>query len=68
MTSQHLTLKRKLADPSRKLTAHVCTTPSATVPQADALFAKGYRVIAGFDILWIKAMAAETQSWTRDQK
>jgi len=35
-------------------------------PQADALFAKGYRVIAGFDILWIKAVAAETQSWTRD--
>jgi len=34
-------------------------------PQADALFAKGYRVIAGFDILWLKAIAAETQSWTR---
>ena len=34
-------------------------------PQADALFAKGYRLIAGFDILWIKAMAAETQSWTQ---
>ncbi len=33
-------------------------------PQADALFARGYRVIAGFDILWIKAVAAETQSWT----
>jgi 2-keto-3-deoxy-L-rhamnonate aldolase RhmA len=34
-------------------------------PQADALFAKGYRIIAGFDILWLKAMAAETQSWTK---
>ena len=34
-------------------------------PQADALFAKGYRIIAGFDILWLKGMAAETQSWTR---
>lgn len=33
--------------------------------QAAALFAKGYRVIAGFDILWIKAAAAETQSWTQ---
>ncbi len=33
-------------------------------PQAEALFAKGYRIIAGFDILWLKAMAAETQSWT----
>lgn len=34
-------------------------------PQAEALFAKGYRIIAGFDILWLKAMAAETQSWTQ---
>lgn len=34
-------------------------------PQADALFAKGYRIIAGFDILWLKAMATETQSWTQ---
>ena len=33
-------------------------------PQADALFAKGYRVICGFDLLWLKAAAAETQSWT----
>lgn len=33
-------------------------------PQAEALFAKGYRVIAGFDLLWLKAVAAETQSWT----
>lgn len=34
-------------------------------PQADALFAKGYRIIVGFDILWLKAIAAETQSWTK---
>lgn len=34
-------------------------------PQADALFAKGYRIIAGFDILWLKAKAAETQAWTQ---
>lgn len=34
-------------------------------PQADELLAKGYRIIAGFDILWLKAMAAETQSWIR---
>lgn len=33
-------------------------------PQAEALFARGYRVIAGFDILWLKAMAQEAQSWT----
>ncbi len=32
-------------------------------PQAKGLFARGYRVIAGFDILWLKAKAAETQSW-----
>lgn len=33
--------------------------------QADGLFAKGYRIIAGFDILWLKTVAAETQSWTK---
>lgn len=31
--------------------------------QANALFARGYRVVAGFDILWLKAKAAETQGW-----
>ena len=31
--------------------------------QAAGLFAKGYRVIAGFDLLWLKAKTAETQSW-----
>lgn len=34
-------------------------------PQAEALFTRGYRVIAGFDILWLKAKAEETQSWTQ---
>ena len=36
-----------------------------TKPQAAALFDRGYRIIAGFDILWLKAIAAETQSWTK---
>ena len=31
--------------------------------QAAGLFARGYRVIAGFDLLWLKAKTAETQSW-----
>lgn len=31
--------------------------------QARALFARGYRVICGFDLLWLKAKTAETQSW-----
>ena len=34
--------------------------------QADAYFSRGYRVIAGFDILWIRAQAAEAQSWTKE--
>lgn len=33
--------------------------------QAEAHFAAGYRVIAGFDVLWLRAAAAEAQSWTR---
>lgn len=32
-------------------------------PQADMLIARGYRVVAGFDLLWLKAKTAETQSW-----
>lgn len=32
--------------------------------RAEALFARGYRVIAGFDILWLKAAAAQAQGWT----
>ncbi|MEP2533195.1 aldolase/citrate lyase family protein [Shimia sp.] len=33
-------------------------------PQADALFQRGYRVIAGFDLIWLRQKAAEAQSWT----
>lgn len=32
--------------------------------QAKALFGRGYRLIAGFDLLWLKAKTAETQAWT----
>lgn len=34
-----------------------------TPEQASALFARGYRVIAGFDTLWIKQKTAQAQSW-----
>lgn len=33
--------------------------------QAQAQFAKGYRLIGGFDLLWLKAKAAEAQGWTQ---
>ena len=32
--------------------------------QANAHFAAGYQVIAGFDVLWLRAAAAEAQGWT----
>ncbi|WP_425046529.1 HpcH/HpaI aldolase family protein [Primorskyibacter sp. S87] len=32
-------------------------------PQADALFDRGYRLIAGFDVLWIREKAAEMHVW-----
>jgi len=31
--------------------------------QAQAAFGRGYRVIAGFDLLWLKARAAQAQEW-----
>ncbi len=31
--------------------------------QAEAAFDKGYRVIAGFDLLWLKSKTAEAQGW-----
>lgn len=31
--------------------------------QAEALFARGYRIIAGFDVLWLRAQAGEMRSW-----
>jgi 4-hydroxy-2-oxoheptanedioate aldolase len=37
-----------------------------TQTQAEANFAKGYRIIAGFDLLWIRATAAELVGWTKD--
>ena len=34
-----------------------------TPQQATGLFAKGYRVICGFDLLWLKAKTTESQGW-----
>jgi 4-hydroxy-2-oxoheptanedioate aldolase len=34
-------------------------------PQAEALIAKGYRIIAGFDILLLKGAVAQSIDWTR---
>ena len=31
--------------------------------QAQAMIARGYRVIAGFDAIWMRQKAAETQAW-----
>ncbi len=36
-----------------------------TKQQADALFAKGYRLVAGFDLLMLKAKTAEVQTWCK---
>lgn len=33
-------------------------------PQAQALLARGYRVIVGFDVLWLRAQANEMRAWT----
>jgi hypothetical protein len=27
------------------------------------LLARGYRIVAGFDVLWLRAQAAEMRSW-----
>lgn len=35
-------------------------------PQAEALLARGYRVIAGFDVLWLRAQAAAMRDWLAD--
>ncbi len=32
---------------------------------AQALFARGYRAIAGFDVLWLRAKCAEFKGWTK---
>jgi len=34
--------------------------------QAKALFARGYRMIAGFDILWLRANASQLTGWCAD--
>lgn len=34
-----------------------------TRPQAEALLARGYRVIGGFDVLWLRAQATEMRGW-----
>jgi len=39
-------------------------TVAMAKPQADAAFAKGYRMVGGFDLLWMRAKVAEAQSWT----
>jgi 4-hydroxy-2-oxoheptanedioate aldolase len=31
--------------------------------QAETLLARGYRIVAGFDVLWLRAQAAEMRSW-----
>jgi 4-hydroxy-2-oxoheptanedioate aldolase len=36
-----------------------------TKEQVDPLFARGYRMVAGFDLLWIRAKTAEQASWCR---
>ena len=36
---------------------------AASPSQAEALLARGYRVIGGFDVLWLRAQAAEMRSW-----
>ena len=37
--------------------------PALNKAQADGLFQRGYRLIAGFDILWLKEKTAEAQGW-----
>lgn len=34
-------------------------------PQADALFARGYRLITGFDVLWLRERTNEMRAWTQ---
>ncbi|SNS43448.1 HpcH/HpaI aldolase family protein [Antarctobacter heliothermus] len=40
-------------------------TIAMTKAQADAAFAQGYRILAGFDLLWIRARAAELAGWAQ---
>ena len=47
--------------------AHTARLPLAGVAftraQAETLLARGYRVVAGFDVLWLRAQAAEMRAW-----
>jgi len=49
--------------------ANAAGVPLGTValsqPQAEAVFARGYRVIAGFDLIWLREKTAQAQSWTQ---
>ncbi|MEM1079812.1 MAG: hypothetical protein AAGI09_14945 [Pseudomonadota bacterium] len=37
--------------------------PLASLGRSEAFIARGFRAIAGFDLLWRKAKAAATQRW-----
>lgn len=41
-------------------------SPALTEEHAKALFARGYRLIVGVDLLWLRAKAAEVQGWAVD--
>jgi len=36
-----------------------------TQSQAEAQFDRGYRMVAGFDVLWLRAKAAEIRDWCK---
>jgi hypothetical protein len=36
-----------------------------TKDYVDELFAKGYKVICGYDVLWLGEKAAEAQNWAK---
>lgn len=40
-------------------------TVALTQPQAEAVFARGYRVIAGFDLIWLREKTMQVQDWTQ---
>ena len=39
--------------------------PSFSKESTQQLVAKGYRIIGGFDILWLKNAVAQSQNWLR---
>lgn len=62
-------LKEKLtATDARRAICQVPGIPLAKVAhspeETQARYARGYRMIAGFDILWLKGSAAGVRSWT----